>query len=148
MIQRIQTVFLLIVVFLSGILLFCNLVTFAKGQEVLALSLTGINNGAENIVSTWPLLALNLIILAIALVTIFQYKNRILQIRISAFNIVLMVGFYLLFAFYYFKTKEDGMLHSFSIALLIPFCNIIFTYLAMRAIGKDEALIRSLNRLR
>lgn len=143
MIQRIQSVFLLIVVFLSGLLFLLDFSYFEVGNEIQLFNICGI----QNAVTTWPLALLNFIILAIALATIFLYKNRILQIRMSVFNMVLMFGIYVLMAYYIYNLKGDANV-GYNIAILFPFINIVLTYLAIRSIGKDEALIRSLDRLR
>ena len=53
--------------------------------------------------------------------------------------------------FFYFKsnyTVEEVLPTHILGVFAIPFINIILTYLAIRAIGKDEALVRSLDRLR
>lgn len=143
MIQRIQTIFLLIVVFLSGLMFLTDFASFEKGAEITGFSVCGI----QNVCTTWPLAILNFIILALALVTIFTYKNRILQMRICTFNAILMIGEYALMAFYMYYLKEDAKL-NFSYAILFPFVNIVLSYLAWRAIGKDEALVHSYDHLR
>ena len=53
--------------------------------------------------------------------------------------------------FFYFKSNtvaEDVLPTHILLPLALPIINIILTYLAIRAIGKDEALVRSLDRLR
>ncbi len=143
MIQRIQSIFLLIVVFLSGLMFQLDFSSFEKGVEISGFNVCGI----ENVCTTWPLAILNFIILAVALVAIFSYKNRIRQMRICTFNAILMIGEYALMAFYMYYLKEDAKL-NFGYAILFPFINIVLTYLAWRAIGKDEALVHSYDHLR
>lgn len=143
MIQRIQSIFLLIVVFLSGMLFLLDFSYFQKGIEVLNFNICGI----EETVTTWPLAILNFLVLIIALVAIFMYKNRILQIRLIVFNIVLMLGIYALMSFYIYKLSGTMDIH-YNTAIVFPFINIVLSYLAIRSIGKDEALVRSLDRLR
>lgn len=53
--------------------------------------------------------------------------------------------------FFYFKSNtvaEDLLPTHILLPFALPIINIILTYLAIRAIGKDEALVRSLDRLR
>ena len=90
------------------------------------------------------------IIAIIALVTIFLYRKRILQIRLCVFNALLILGFYGFFAFLIYSLKGDmeGASVSVKIALSFPLVNLILDYLAIRNIGADEALVRSLDRLR
>ena len=124
MLQRIQTVYLLIIVALTVATLFLPLAVLQQ--------------------------ALTAIIAIIALVTIFLYKKRILQIRLCVFNALLILGFYGFFAFLIYSLKGDmeGASVSVKIALSFPLVNLILDYLAIRNIGADEALVRSLDRLR
>ncbi|MCK5170207.1 MAG: DUF4293 domain-containing protein, partial [Bacteroidales bacterium] len=85
----------------------------------------------------------------ISFISIFLYKKRIIQMRINSFNIILMIG-YLGLNYYYiqnFSKQLDGVV-SYEITTIFPFVAAILTYLAIRAIGKDEALIRSMDRIR
>ena len=41
----------------------------------------------------------------VAFATIFLYKNRMLQIRMSIFNSLLLVGYYIAFFAFYFALK-------------------------------------------
>ena len=66
MIQRIQSLFLLVVVFLTGLMFLFDFSNFEKGVETSGFNVCGI----ENVCTTWPLAILNFLILAIALYTI------------------------------------------------------------------------------
>ena len=73
-----------------------------------------------------------------------------LQIRLSIFNIVLMIGFYLYFGFIIFKLHpvESLQFQKVGVGIIMPIIAVILTVLAIRKIGADEALVRSLDRLR
>ena len=142
MLQRIQTVYLLIIVALTIAILFLPLAVLQSGDQLFTFDATGISTMAaqpELIYPTWGLFALTIVISLLALLTIFLFKKRILQIRICVFNAILMLGFYGLFAFFYWDLK---------IAFSFPLISLILDYLAIRNIGADEALVRSLDRLR
>lgn len=150
MLQRIQTVYLLIIVALTIAILFLPLAVLQSGDQLFTFDATGISTMAaqpELIYPTWGLFALTIVISLLALLTIFLFKKRILQIRICVFNAILMLGFYGLFAFFYW---DLGNLFSLSlkIAFSFPLISLILDYLAIRNIGADEALVRSLDRLR
>ncbi len=152
MIQRIQTVYLLIVTILTGIVIFFPTADFYSLQEgVFELNYKGLigENGAL-ITSTWNITLLMAVVFLLSFVSIFFYKKRILQIRIIVFNIVLMLGYYALLVYWIFKIKASLTDSEVSLSLIasFPLINIILSYLAIRAIGKDEALVRSLDRLR
>ena len=149
MIQRIQTVYLLIVAVLAVIVISSPLGSLITPEstinEMTNLSITA----ADGTVSydPWALFAIQMISAVIALGTIFLYKKRMLQIRLCLFNMILLVGYYItLVAFVYMLKESNTFTPSWSVCL--PFINIVLSWLALRAIGKDEALVRSLNSLR
>ncbi len=151
MIQRIQTVYLFIALVLTGCLFFLDLAEFSTISDHLLLQINGITSSETSIIMM-PTVALFLlqIITSISIVTsIFLYKKRILQIRLSGFNMGLLLGISVLI-FYFSKVaaREFDAELAFRWPLVLPLISIIFVYLAIRAIGKDEALIRSLDRIR
>ena len=89
----------------------------------------------------------------IPLITIFLYKNRMLQIRLCAVELVLLLGAQIFMALYYYLSNrmfEQLEFHTqgIRIAIIFPLVAIILDYLALRAIFKDEMLVRSLDRIR
>jgi hypothetical protein len=70
--------------------------------------------------------------------------------RLSSFNMVLLVGYYAIFFFTRYVILQQNVMASttFSWPIILPLIGAILTYLALRAIAKDEALVRSLDRLR
>ena len=153
MLQRIQTVYLLIIVALTIAILFLPLAVLQSGDQLFIFDATGISTMAtqpELIYPTWGLFALAIVISLLALLTIFLFKKRILQIRLCVFNAFLMLGFYGLFAFFYWNLGNQKEIFSLSlkIAFSFPLVSLILDYLAIRNIGADEALVRSLDRLR
>jgi hypothetical protein len=153
MIQRIQTVYLLLVTGLTLAALFLPLAVIQSGDAFYTFDASGMSTltaPAELVYPAWALMVLVSIISLLALATIFLYKKRILQIRLCVFNAILMVAFYGLFAFFVWKIagQSDPFHFSVRIALSFPLIALIFNYLAIRNIGADEVLVRSLNRLR
>lgn len=153
MIQRIQTLYLLLIVALSVAMLFLPLAVVQSGNQLFSFDVTGLYTTLgepELVFATWGLFALTAVMSLLALVTIFMYKKRLLQIRFCVFNALLMIGFYALFGFFIWTFKGQMTEASVSVkfALSFPMISLIFDYLAIRNIGADEALVRSLNRLR
>lgn len=157
MLQRIQTVYLLLIVVLSIITLFmpvANLINKADLQSLIySVNYKGIfleSNGVSTFISSvWGLTAIAAIVPIVSIVTIFLYKNRKLQVRLSFFNMVLMAGYYALLTIYiWFACLNLNTDWSLKIYTAFPLVNIILNTLAIRAIAKDEALVKSLNRLR
>ncbi len=154
MIQRIQTVYLLIVAGLFIALMFLPLAVL-QTNTLYMFDVTGVSTmtqPSELIYPTWALLAIAGIIILLAFATIFMYKKRVLQMRMCVFNILLMIGFCALFGFYIWQISNAPELSGITISLRIwasfPIIAMILTYLAIRNIGADEALVRSLERLR
>ena len=68
----------------------------------------------------------------------------------TVFNILLQIGFYVVFVVFVFALKENLGAKSFQLgwALCLPAVSVIFSYLANHAIRRDEMLVRAADRLR
>ncbi|MGL5228653.1 MAG: DUF4293 domain-containing protein [Bacteroidales bacterium] len=152
MIQRIQTLYLIVVTVLAAIMNFVTLSSFKSGETLFQLDSFGLfttTNPQELVYGTFALFAILAAISILSALTIFLYKKRILQIRICLFNILLALGFYAAYAAYTYVIKENFTAEVFfKLPLVFPLIGIVLDWLAIRAIGADEALIRSLDRLR
>jgi hypothetical protein len=151
MIQRIQSVYLLIVAVLLIASICMPLGYFYSGNRVEAyiFKAFGVNMG-DNFYSTWGLFVIISLCSGIAFVTVFFFKQRIFQIRMTVFNSILLVGYYLAIVAFYFilKDKLEIALFRISWALCFPAIAIILNYLAIRAIGRDEVMVKTTDRLR
>lgn len=150
MLQRIQTLFLLLAAAAMLVASVTPLAFFMYSGDKVVFEAIGIYLNDVLNDSTWGLFALGMVSSVLSLITVFLYKQRILQIRLSVFNAMLMVGFYLYFGFilYNLFPVENLVFRKVGVGLIMPVIAIILTILAIRKIGADEALIRSLNRLR
>ena len=155
MIQRIQTVFLFLAAVFAGDLFFSPIAAFEHGAEVMKLSVLGVNNQVDaqyfNAIYTLPLLVLTIFVVVLPLVTIFMYKKRELQIKLSSLNVFLNAIICGLIFLYYVSNVEktiaaEGVAYLFG--TYIPLINMVLSILAMRWIKKDIELIRSVDRLR
>ncbi|WP_289063266.1 DUF4293 domain-containing protein [uncultured Zobellia sp.] len=136
MIQRIQTVFLLVVVLVAGVLPFwVNLWSDAEGNEIFAKNDVFIS-GAFYVSAL------------LALIAIVLFKNRKNQFVINRLNMIL--NLFLLGFFVYRSLNLSGEISvsEKGIGMLIPIISIVFLVLANRAIKKDEDLVKSVDRLR
>lgn len=150
MIQRIQTLYLLLVVVL-GTLLCC----FAPVQFLMP---EGIDYIKLMTFDKWALATISVAIPALALVTIFLFKRRLLQARLNIMNVVLCLGYYALLALYtayvvkgYEPIGEQVLADAewfLTVWAAIPLVNLVLTMMATRRILKDEALVRAADRLR
>ncbi|MCD6544556.1 MAG: DUF4293 domain-containing protein [Flavobacteriaceae bacterium] len=144
MLQRIQTIYLLIATLLAGgIIYVLPLWTNNDGVEIYLKNL--IQSEDWKMISMVVAFGLSAILSFIA---IFLYKNRKQQIGINRFNIV--VNFYLLGIIVYhllILPGESEILEK-GIGLFIPVLMIVFLALANKSILKDEKLVKSVDRLR
>jgi len=161
MIQRIQTLYLLLVVILGTLLCIFSPVEFLLPGATDYVSLHALDK--------WPLAVMSIAIPLLALVTIGLYKRRLLQARLNIMNVVLCLGYYALLALYVaYIVKGYEPLDAVNCQLstvncqlstvncewyltmwsAIPLVNVVLTMMATRRILKDEALVRAADRLR
>lgn len=150
MLQRIQTIYLLLVAACMVLASVLPLATLTFNGQPVTFEAMGFYQNGEIIFATWGLFALGAISAILALITVFLYKKRMLQIRLTIMNMVIMIGFYAFFLFLIFMRNPDANItfEKIAIGLIMPLIALIFGWLAIRKIGADEALVRSLNRLR
>ncbi len=149
MIQRIQSVYLLIVAILSVIVMSNPIGSFiaADNSIVEFTNLSLIDQSGVEDYKPWALFAILMISAIISLITIFLYRKRMLQIRLTLFNIILAIGYYVTLVTFVFMLKgESTFVLSWMVCL--PFVGIVLDWLAIRAIGKDEMLVKAYERLR
>lgn len=153
MIQRIQSVYLLIISILGVCLWFFPIASITHDTHVYNITTWGIQLTESNqtIYQFIPYLFLVLLLPIISFSSIFIYKKRILQMRLNVIAMILMIFLYGVIYFYIdFATTiiSKNSIIDYKLPIIIPVINLILCYLAIRSIGKDEALIRSLSRIR
>ena len=151
MIQRIQSVYLLATFILLAFVAFRPIAEIINPQGVIfEIGFQGLkDDGGRVVLNVFPLSILISLCLLISFATLFLYKKRMLQIRLCILNIFLMLGLVGLMFFYVHAAKSHVAGEaSYSILFVFPIIGAILTYLALRAIARDEALVRSLDRLR
>lgn len=147
MIQRIQSLYLLLVVALSAALFAVPIYSL----ETLKVANDGAHTGFQffNCTSNMVYCILNSITGFFALVVLFLFKNRNLQIRLCNLNMFIICIF--TGTIFYFadhsKTNPDSIIH-YTIGSYFPLVQLVLSFLAIRAIRKDEELVRSADRLR
>lgn len=159
MIQRIQTLYLTLVVILGTLLCFFAPIDFispenAENFRELNMTFTGIfdiTNPAipVKLMNTVSLSIISVVIPLVALVNIFLFKRRILQARINVVNVVLCLGWYAVLAVYVWFAKMNFYVEWYITPwAAIPLVNLVLTLMSTRAILKDEALVRAADRIR
>lgn len=156
MIQRKQTLFLLVVIIASVLMFFFPLAGFYGIKDSLILSIQSVKslvpgNVFPNSLSfVLPLMAGNIFVIVFSLVSIFLFKNRKRQMHIIRLNILVEVLFLGLFFFFYVSTleKTSGGLAEYKAGVFMPMVALIFLVLAYFGVLHDERLVRSADRLR
>ncbi len=162
MIQRIQSIFLFLVVVLGMVIFLFPIATFYSDVSFFKFFLCSVRDYAPdpfnemsvtreqaNWLYPLTLSILQLIVVLLAMITIFKFKNRTLQIRLNYINIfltVLLVG-----GIFYFSTTLEELYYTqaqYGPGGIFPLISIILLFLANHHIKKDEKLIRSADRLR
>lgn len=153
MIQRKQTLYLLVAIVLTVVCLCMQIGAF----QVAGLDVARVYNlwftdplGHRHF-DTWPLMAILLPTAALATYTIFIYHNRRVQALFCALNSLLIVGWYICF-FVVGQTVGDKSWGAATFRpswpAVLPFIALVFYILARRAIQADEKLVRSMDRIR
>lgn len=148
MIQRIQSVYLFIVTILS-IVSMCLPVGYFMGSDSSIATFTNLSIIAKDQVShaPWALFVILLIVAILSFGTIFLFKRRMLQIRLTIFSTILLIFYYITFIVFIFMLKGDSSYHP-AFGVCLPVISIILNWLAIRAIGKDEVLVKAYDHLR
>jgi len=136
MLQRVQTVYLVISASIMGALYIWfptiisekGLILISKDEPVIL----GLIFGS----------------ILIAFFSIFSYKKRKSQFVINRLNIILI--FFLLGVFVYRSLTLSGetLVSEKGIGVFLPIISIVFLVMANKAIKKDEDLVKSVDRLR
>lgn len=149
MIQRIQSIYLLIVALLGGVMFFLPLMWYGVDGEQLYLSALELTLNDEVVASTpiyFPLLLGAATLLP--LITIFLFKRRMLQVRLCAVEMVLLVGCLAMEAMLFWGKQGEFSAGALMLASFLPLVSLLFVWMAARAIFRDEMLVRSLDRIR
>ncbi len=160
MIQRVQTIFLALIAILMASVTGFNYwqKIAADGSSKIYLNAIGkavFEKGSESgVLEYFPFTAVAILALlscGIAIYEIFQYKNRLLQLKLGALNSLFMGGTLVLMVVFinqneYFVDANRRALPS--VGFYLPVAAMILNIIANRFIRKDEKLVRSADRMR
>lgn len=171
MIQRIQTLWLALIVVLCIANFFFPLAIFNINvkdiPENAVYKLIPTSSSFYQNSPAWTAMIFNLIVCLLSVVTIFLYKNRVLQMKILAFAFLACVVEVALLFFYqidaglkeivsslYKGTPEliqsniEASKTTYALGSYFPIFEVIFFIFARNAIRKDEMRVRASDRLR
>lgn len=136
MIQRIQTIYLIVSAISMGVLFMWFPIVLGK-------------DGAVVLERSEPLVfGLIFVSIALAIISILSFKKRQAQFVLNRINII--SNFVLLGVFVYRLLTLSGetIVSEKGIGVLVPIISIVFLVLANKAIKRDEDLVKSVDRLR
>lgn len=155
MIQRVQSIYL----FFASLAIFAlYLVTIANnvyiGGKPTSIKVTGLfqdlNGVQTNVTPFVALTAITAVVALAPLIIIFLFRKRKQQVALCYSAILLIIGYSFWLA-QTVKKATDGIVlgsNNFGVGLFLPPIAILLVFLAIKAIKKDEALVKSADRLR
>lgn len=155
MIQRKQTLYLLISAILMATFVFLPIAAINTAEHNYTFDILGLktitNNECTTVLNIWPLTILFAVTALFNVAAIFMYKRRLQQARVTVLSMLLQAGMMVLMAFYVyyiFPQQLENTSLVFQFPAIIPVINIILTFMAYKGIKKDEAIIKSMDRIR
>jgi len=135
MLQRIQTFYLFLSALCSGVLYFIFPFSIIESKPYFAQERP-------------EFLALFIASTLLAVVAIFKFKSRQTQFVLGRLNILLNLILLGLFIYRLFNLPAELLNFEKGPAMFLPIISVVLLALANKAIKKDEALIKSVDRLR
>ncbi|MFM7177822.1 MAG: DUF4293 domain-containing protein [Bacteroidota bacterium] len=144
MIQRIQSLFLVISVAISAstfILPFGEKMDSEGQMQMLSL----LGNATQE--PNYGLLLVNLLVLLVAVVAIFNFKRRALQMKLCRLGSLLSIAL-LVLAFYASESLVGEGKVVFLAGIYVNAIQPVLFFVARRYIHKDDLLVKSADRIR
>ena len=154
MIQRIQTVYLLIAIFLTGSLFFLPYAEMINSNgELFLLDAKGLYPVAfPNAIPLYVNIVVQILCAASIssmIIAIFRFRHLARQIVLTKLTLLMLLG--LGTAIFYGVWKGFEILagtYSLKIYALFPVIAFILVFMALRGIRKDNQLLKSIDRIR
>lgn len=151
--QRIQTVFLILVVASMAVSLFLpiwKLVEDTRELQLYPLHFTTIENDVRSTVYfPYSITAILMIAAAtIAIMEIRRYDNRMTQVKMGTLNSLILAGVMISVVVFYNSVSKQYGPGRFGLSIWVPFVGVFFNWLAIRFIRRDEKLVRDSDRIR
>ena len=147
-IQRIQSVYLLIAIILMVVFAFFPALTFVLGDKTVLYG--ALETGRAGHLAINPLLfTLTVLITLLALIDFFLYKNLTRQMTVCLVDIVIVLSMLVAICIQAFVVgNREGWVVTWQWYLLLPIAAIIFLMLAHCAMARDKKKLRDADRLR
>lgn len=154
MIQRKQSLYLLLSLAIMVALFFINIASICGPDGIFEMRFYGLKNVSPGTTDTegviiWPLAMMCIVPTLLLLIAIFSFKKRPLQMKITGIAAALQIGLAVFLNVSQITIASDlNYDWVFSAYTLLPILGAVLSILAYRGISDDEALVKSLDRLR
>ncbi len=155
MLQRIQSFYLFLAICLNVALFFVVLAQLKIETFYHNFTLSGLRDAVsgEELYSSITLAVFCSLSILISAVVIFMFKKRQQQIKLSQLNLFIQMAFVATIFFMVedsaaVYTAESETMIEYGAGSLLSLTPLVFIYLAIRSIKKDEALVRAADRIR
>ena len=147
-IQRIQSLYLLIAVILMVVFAFFPALTFEMGDKTILYG--ALETGRAGNLHINPLLiTLTILISLLALMDIFLYKNLQRQMTVCFVDIIICIAMLIAICVHAFVVgNRDGWLVYWQWYVFLPVLSVVFLALAHNAMSKDKKKLLDADRLR
>lgn len=152
MIQRKQTLFLLLTVVVSLVCIWLPVGVYVPQSlnvDSTMYNMWILKGDGNTDFSTFPLIILQLMGMLISIFTIFMYNKRKLQIKLCNVGMIVYIIWYAAYAL--LITQDllgDNVKFHVSFAAVLPLVCIVLLFMARKGVKDDEALLRAAERLR
>lgn len=153
MIQRIQSVYLLLAGIAMAVMFFLPLGSFFGDDCYFVFGLRGLSELVclkEVNVNTIPLFITAAAAGLLSIVSIFLFHDRLLQVKLIRFNILINLAVVIFMYFGYIDpiVKKTATTVEYGSGVYFPLISLVLLFLAMRAVLNDEKKVRAADRLR
>lgn len=150
MIQRKQTLFLLLAALLTLTTLSCQIASVATSgmTTIRVYNLMWIDTAGTSSMSTWPLFTILLLASALTFYTIFLFKRRLHQAKMCLLPMTLVLLWYVALIVISKSLAPDAAEFSLLWPVALPAVSLILLFMARKAILADEKLVRAADRIR
>lgn len=150
MIQRIQTIYLLLAIIAAAFLIFIPLGSFIVAGNEATLFSTAVESGQVQVSLMPPVWSLGIALalgIALRVFAIFDFNQRKRQLHLCRSALLADLCFCVFYCLIAFRMESETNF-TFSPWLLLLLIGVVFTILAIRGIRHDERLVRAADRLR
>ena len=156
MIQRIQSLFITLVIIIGVVSSFLPVISFSgeTGNFIMKHYKTVAASDGHILIKNMGIGVLQGLVLIAAIMMLLLYKNRSTQIKLGKLNLLLIaleiaaIVMYSDAAKLAISANPENVAIQFQWGASIPVLSLVLTYLSIRFIKKDDDLVRSADRLR